>query len=57
MSRFYPEIEAMTKLKDVEATLRMGYNCLDSVNDEFKPDLESRLRALELRREQLKVSA
>ena len=56
-TKTFPEIEAMTSIKDVTGALRMGYNCLDSVIDSFKPELKARLDALEHRRRVLTTDA
>ena len=52
----YPEINAINTVKDCRLALRMGYNNLDSVKDEFKADLQDRLNAIEERMRRLKAT-
>lgn len=49
----YPEINAITSVRDCRLALRMGYNNLDSLKPEFQADLKSRLEAIEDRMRRL----
>jgi len=49
----YPEINAITTVKACRLALRMGYNNLDSIKPEHRPELQARLDAIEDRMRRL----